>query len=45
MLRLWASNELGIAHTELAKKLEMRPAGITFSVVRGGYPIGLSFLL
>jgi hypothetical protein len=35
LLCYWASNELGIPHTELAKKLEMSSAGITFSVVRG----------
>ena len=31
----WASRELGISHTELAKKLEMSVAGIGCSVERG----------
>jgi hypothetical protein len=31
----WAATELGIPHTALAKKLEMSPAGVGFSVTRG----------
>jgi hypothetical protein len=35
LLCYWASRELGISHTELAKKLEMSVAGIGLSVERG----------
>lgn len=35
LLCFWASRELGISHTELAKKLELSLAGIGFSVERG----------
>ena len=35
LLCFWASRELGISHTELARKLEMSLAGIGFSVERG----------
>ena len=31
----WASRELGMSHTALAKKLEMSVAGVGFSVERG----------
>ena len=34
LLCFWASRELGMSHTDLAKKLEMSPAGIGFSVDR-----------
>jgi len=35
LLCFWAARELGMSHTDLAKKLEMSPAGIGFSVERG----------
>jgi hypothetical protein len=35
LLCFWASRELGLPHTALAKKLEMSLAGIGFSVQRG----------
>ena len=35
LLCFWAARELGMSHTELAKKLEMSLAGIGFSVERG----------
>lgn len=35
LLCFWASRELGMSHTDLAKKLEMSLAGIGFSVQRG----------
>ena len=35
LLCFWASRELSMSHTELAKKLEMSLAGIGFSVERG----------
>ena len=35
LLCFWASRELGISHTELAKKLELSLAGVGFSVERG----------
>ncbi len=35
LLCFWAVRELGMSHTDLAKKLEMSPAGIGFSVERG----------
>ena len=35
LLCFWAARELGISHTALAKKLEMSPAGVGFSVERG----------
>ena len=35
LLCFWAARELGVSHTDLAKKLEMSPAGIGFSVERG----------
>ena len=35
LLCFWASRELGMSHTDLAKKFEMSPAGIGFSVERG----------
>ncbi|MEA3438385.1 MAG: transposase, partial [Thermodesulfobacteriota bacterium] len=35
LLCFWASRELGMSHTDLAKKLEMSTAGIGFSVERG----------
>ncbi len=35
LLCFWASRELRISHTALAKKLEMSPAGVGFSVERG----------
>ncbi len=35
LLCYWASRELGIPHTELAKRLEQSPATIGFSVERG----------
>ncbi|MBU4480656.1 transposase [Patescibacteria group bacterium] len=34
-LCFWAARELGMSHTALAKKLEMSPAGVGFSVERG----------
>ena len=34
LLCFWAARELGMSHTYLAKKLEMSPAGIGFSVER-----------
>ena len=35
LLCFWASRELGLSHTALAKKLEMSLANIGFSVERG----------
>jgi putative transposase len=35
LLCFWASRELGLSHTSLAKKIEMSLAGIGFSVERG----------
>ena len=35
LLCFWAARELGMSHTALAKKLEMSPAGVGFSVERG----------
>lgn len=35
LLCFWASRELGISHTELAKRFELSPAAIGFSVERG----------
>ena len=35
LLCFWASRELGMSHTALAKKLEMSLAGVGFSVERG----------
>ncbi len=35
LLCFWAARELGMAHTALAKKLEMSLAGVGFSVQRG----------
>jgi putative transposase len=35
LLCFWAARELGISHTDLAKKLEMSLAGVGFSVERG----------
>ena len=35
LLCFWASRELGISHAELAKRLELSPAAIGFSVERG----------
>jgi len=35
LLCFWATRELGISHTTLAKKLEMSLAGVGFSVQRG----------
>ena len=35
LLCFWAARELGMSHTTLAKKLEMSPAGVGFSVERG----------
>ncbi|MCP4665575.1 MAG: transposase, partial [Deltaproteobacteria bacterium] len=35
LLCFWASKELGMSHTALAKKLEMSLAGVGFSVERG----------
>lgn len=35
LLCYWAARELGMSHTDLAKRLEMSPAGIGFSVERG----------
>ena len=35
LLCFWAARELGMSHTDLAKKLEMSTAGIGFSVERG----------
>ncbi len=35
LLCFWASRELGLSHTSLAKKLEMSLAGVGFSVERG----------
>ena len=34
LLCFWAARELGMSHTDLAKKLEMSTAGIGFSVER-----------
>jgi len=31
----WASRDLGISHTDLARRLEMSMAGVGFSVERG----------
>ena len=31
----WASRELGMSHTDLARRLEMSIAGVGFSVERG----------
>ena len=35
LLCFWAARGLGMPHTFLAKKLEMSPAGVGFSVERG----------
>lgn len=35
LLCFWASRELGLSHTSLAKKLEMSFANVGFSVERG----------
>ena len=35
LLCFWAARELGMSHTALAKKLEMSPAGVGYSVERG----------
>ena len=35
LLCFWASRELGISHAELAKRLELSPAAVGFSVTRG----------
>ncbi len=37
LLCYWAARELGLSHTELAKKLEMSIAGVGFSVERGEF--------
>ena len=35
LLCFWASRELGISQAELAKRLELSPAAVGFSVERG----------
>ena len=35
LLCFWASGGLGISHAELAKRLELSPAAVGFSVERG----------